>query len=341
MTIKCCDFLIHEIAFYKDSIRPCCSFSIEGDKTPFVNDYNGDIEKFKLYLEKRAFFIKQFQDGEIPFCYPRCTTYEPKKDDKTSFQLKNIIISNYTKCSCNCIYCEQAAYGRDKNYKKWLNTRTCYDIKPILIYLRENNYIEENCRFIICGGECSEYPKGEVDWLIYFANQCKGNLLILSSGIKYSTAIEQALINGNTILKISTDSGTQKTYEKIKRVKAFDNVWENIKKYSQNISFDNGSRIELKYIIIPNINDNVEEIIAFLDMAKNCNVKHIVVDVEHEWIKLNKNNCDREKLSCLLNCFFEHKSEGMHIEMEGVEGNWLWSFVKDEYNYKKVVQNEL
>ena len=248
MAIKCCDFLVHEIAFYKDSIRPCCSFSIEGDKTPFVNDYKGDIEKFKLYLEKRSFFIKQFQEGEVPFCYPKCTTYEPKKDDKTSFQLKNIIISNYTKCSCNCIYCEQAAYGRDEVYKKWLNNRACYDVKPLLLYLRNNNYIEENCRFIVCGGECSEYPEGELDWLVYFSKICNGSLLLLSSGINYSSSIESALKSGQTVLKISLDSGTKETYEKIKRVKAFDRVCKNIEDYSKNIISENNSRIELKYI---------------------------------------------------------------------------------------------
>ena len=115
MKIECCDFLLHEIAFYKDSIRPCCSFSIEGDVTPFINNYNGDIEKFKLYLEKRDFYIKQFQDGILPFCYPKCTTYEPSKGNETSFKLNNIIISNYTKCSCNCIYCDTE---KDKKFFK-------------------------------------------------------------------------------------------------------------------------------------------------------------------------------------------------------------------------------
>ena len=117
MSVKCCDFLVHEIAFYKDSIRPCCSFSIEGDITPFVNNFNGDIVDFQKYLQKRNEFIDIFNKGNIPVCFEKCTKFIPSKTENIDFKLSNLIISNYTKCSCDCIYCEQASYGLDKQYK--------------------------------------------------------------------------------------------------------------------------------------------------------------------------------------------------------------------------------
>lgn len=336
MSANCCDFLVHEVAFYKDSIRPCCSFSIEGDVTPFVNNFDGDINEFKKYLQKRDQFIEIFNSGNKPVCLEKCTTYIPNQTRDTCFKLTNLIISNYTKCSCNCMYCEQASYGQDKEYKNWLNTRTCYDIKPLLEYLRNNNYIEKNCRILICGGEPSEYPKGELEWLIYFAKSCVSYLLILSSGIYYSKAIESALKSSNTILKISVDSGTKKTFEKIKRVKAYNQVWCNIQNYIKSIPAETNSKVELKYIIIPEYNDNKKEINIFLRKARQVNCEYVVLDVEHLWISKNIHNKKSEKhISNLLNYFFKKKPQDIHISIEGVYEEWLWSLVNDKYNYKK------
>ena len=346
-----CEFLLHQIAFYKDGIRPCCSFSIKGDTTPFVNNYDGNIEGIKQYLQKREKFINIFKSGKKPVCYYNCTTYIPSvfgdDNNETLFQLNNIIISNYTKCSCNCIYCEQSAFGQNQEYKKWLNSRECYDVKPVLLYLRENNYIRKNCCFLICGGECSEYPKGELEWLIYFAKLCEGKLLILSSGIRYSQAIEKALKTSDTILKISVDSGTKSTYEKIKRVKAYDITWSNIKRYINAVRTTQNcnSNIELKYIVIPGINDNIKEVNAFLNKCQEVNCTTIVLDVEHQWIQENKNNPDKHKtLKEIFNYFFRFmyssSTPEIHMSFEGVEEDWLWSLVEEKYNYKKV-KNEI
>ncbi len=339
MVNKCCEFMLHQIAFYKDTIRPCCSFSIQGDITPFINNYNGEINEIKNYLEKRQNFIKIFQDGGKPECYNGCTTYQECKDnDEISFKLNNIIISNHTKCSCNCMYCEQAEFGQNKKLKTYLNTRIPYDIKPILLHLRANNYIEENCRYIICGGECSEYPKGELEWLIYFCMHTKGNLLLLSSGINYSNAIEKALKSSESILKISVDSGTKPTYERIKRVKAYDRVWKNIKNYIKSSENNSKSRVELKYILLKDINDNKNEIDKFLKKCEDVNCRFIILDVEHQYIKANKyNETAKKEISELLNYFFSEVSKYPNhpfISLEGVEEDWLWSLVDDKYNYK-------
>lgn len=338
--MTCCEFLLHQIAFYKDQIRPCCSFSLDNfENSPLISGYDGNIEKIKEYFEKRNHFINIFKNGGKPICYKDCTTYSPCYSQDTSFKLNNLIISNQTKCSFNCIYCEHARYGKDSEYRKWLNNREPYDIKPILMYLRENNYIAENCRFLICGGECSEYPIGELEYLIYFAMSCNCQLLILSSGLNYSKSIEYALKSTNAVLKISIDSGTKATFEKIKRVKAYNRVWNNIKKYIESSDNNNESRVELKYIVIPEVNDNIEEIDAFLEKCRKTGCLDIILDIEHEYVKENKNNIEAKKhLSKIFNYFFEkvtnYETMPTHLSFEGVEEDWLWSLVDDKYNYK-------
>ena len=79
-------------------------------------------------------------------------------------------------------------------------------------------------------------------------------------------------------------------YEKIKRVKAYGIVWNNLKKYIQ-ISEDNPeAQIFIKYIIIPGVNDVIEEVESFIRKCRNINCKHILVDMEFSYIAANQYN---------------------------------------------------
>ena len=150
--------------------------------------------------------------------------------------------------------------------------------------MQNKNLIADNCAYFIGGGECSEYPKEELEWLLLFAlnNNCR--LELMSSGIKYSTQIEKVLKVADINLKISPDAGQKATYEKIKRVKAFDIVWRNISKYIKAAKGNEKAVIEIKYVLIPQINDNIKEIKAFLTKCRASGVKNIIIDVEHYWL---------------------------------------------------------
>ena len=98
--------MLNQIAFYKDAIRPCCSFSIEKHKL-FSDKFGGSQKEIENYFNIRDAYVKMFLNGEIPPCYKDCTIYEPVDERlKQSSKFDNIIVSNRSKCSCNCIYCE-------------------------------------------------------------------------------------------------------------------------------------------------------------------------------------------------------------------------------------------
>ena len=334
MRNECCEFLLHQVAFYNDEIRPCCSFTIDKRKL-FYNNFSGDIQGIKDYLKAREKYIKSFKENGTAPCLNGCTIFEKTLDTDTSFKINNLIISHRTYCSCNCIYCEPST-GDTKKRKEIINKKKHYQIKPILKYLYEENIIEENCRFLICGGECSEYPREELGWLIYFAMITNCNMLILSSGINYSKEIETALEYKKTVLKISVDSGTKKTFEKIKRVKKYNEVWKNIKKYIQISQKSNSvdTYVELKYIIIPGINDTMEEVDAFIKKCRKVKCKYVRIDVEHFWVEENKNNIEKQKtVKKIINSFFDklYADKEIKIDIEGVYKDWLWAFVQDKY----------
>lgn len=319
MAYKCCEYLLHQIVFDQTDIKPCCETSMNNNVIKFVEDFDGFKFDIKQYIEKRQIYIEKFKSNNIPLSCQHCPLIKESEWDENNIYFDRIIMANIAKCSCNCIYC---VYTHDNpNLKSFYNSKKAYDIKPILLNLRNQNLLKDNFILIIGGGECTEFPKGELEWLLYFASACNGKIQILSSGIKYSKAIEQILKAGKVELCISPDAGTRKTYEEIKRVKAFNLVWDNLKNYII-ASFGNSSaRIEVKYIIIPGINDNEKEIKAFIKKCKEIKCQNIHIDVEHYWYKENKNKPVTNKIKNIMNILKEEK--GIYVSYSIETQNWL------------------
>ena len=319
MEYNCCEYLLHQIVFDQFDIKPCCQTSMNKESAKFIDNFDGvdfDVEK---YISERKKFIDMFKKGQVPACCKDCPIIKKLdwKEDEVYFD--RIIMANIAKCSCNCIYC---VYTHDNpDLKNFYNNRKPYDIKPILLKLRNNNLIKENFVLIIGGGECSEFSKGELEWLIYFTSSLNGKVQLLSSGIKYSKAIEQILKSGKTELSISPDAGTKKTYERIKRVKAFDRVWLNLKNYIIAAQNNKNALIEVKYIIIPSVNDNIREVKSFLKKCNDISCKRIHVDIENYWFSENKDKQIPDKIKKIID-FFD-KQKGFSISYSIEKEYWL------------------
>lgn len=311
MKFKCCEYLLNEIVFSLSAVTPCCCSPNPAYEMKFLSNFNGKLFDVNKYIEQRNIYISQFKDNIIPKSCIGCNKVE-EKDWNEEPKIKRIIITNSTKCSCNCIYCSLVNIGHQT--KKELNTRKAYDIKPVLYDLYKKNLIEENCIITVGGGECAELPQGELDYIIYIASILKCRLEILSSGMFYSKTIENALTTQNCILKISTDSGNKKTFEKIKQVKTFDRTWKNLKNYIQKSKRNKNSQVVIKYIILPGINDNINEAKSFIKKCRSIGCRKIEIAIEYLYFEKIKNNSIpksiKETLSILLSSNFDISFEG-------------------------------
>ena len=196
------------------------------------------------------------------------------------------------------------------------------NILPVLYDLYSKNMIKEGCTITVAGGECCEYPDGELEYILYLALLLDCKLEILSSGMFYSNAIKGALKSGKCVLKISVDSGTKTTFEKIKRVKTYKQTWENIKKYIIDSSRNKSSFVSIKYIIIPGINDNLTEAKYFIDKCKRVGCKNVELAVEYLWFYKNKNNKPSDSIKeTVLNI----KNSGLLISYESQCEEYLYS----------------
>ncbi len=336
MKFKCCENLMHHLVFAQSDVMACCCAK-NHDFIKFYKQEDNAIFNIEEYKNIRNFYISQFKNNIIPKGCQNCPFIIEKEWDE-NVKYNNIIIANRTKCSCNCIYCSLLEGDLSGKKKKELNERKSYDIKPILKVLDENRYIEKNCNFQIAGGEPTEYPNKEFEWLLNFAvsNNCK--IEVLSSGINYSKPLGKILKNYSNNIKIliSPDAGTKELYKKIKQINAFDKVWRNIEKYIKDSKNNPNASINIKYIIIPQINDTIDNINYFIKKCENINCKNIVFSIDFNWLEKNEDvNNDLKNLVHHIFDNYINRNNHIEISFEPQTKNWFYKIRKEKEGTSK------
>ncbi len=301
MRYKCCQPAISCIKMTHNTMSFC--YRIFDKRYAFIYNYNGESGFLDKYIQARKQFIENCKKGEnIPEQCKDCHFFIEKEWDD-SFGIDYIIVANRTKCSCDCIYCTVSQGNEER--KKELNLMKIWDIRPVLKEIEDNYLLKESGEIFIAGGECSEYPPEENKWLIDFGFRNNYHLKFSSSGMFYSKEIEKALKKGNTAILIAPDSGTKETYERIKRVKYYDQVWKNIEKYIKAAEKTKTSKVVVKYIILEGINDNIEEFQAFLEKCNSINCKYIDIFVDLNWLARGGINARTPKGTAKLLTYIE------------------------------------
>ena len=115
---------------------------------------------------------------------------------------------------------------------------------------------------------------------------------IHSSCIKYSKAVERGLKEGKVDLIVSVDSGSKEMHRKIKQVNSFDKVWKNLKRYASHQK--DPYAVKCKYIVIPGINDNKEELLLWLKKSKENGINCVYHEIESKWFYARRDNVPDE-----------------------------------------------
>jgi wyosine [tRNA(Phe)-imidazoG37] synthetase (radical SAM superfamily) len=301
MKFLCCKTLFNDLIFHPDVVAFCCAKVT--DELLCFEKYDGSIITKDMYLQARNKFVDNFKKGIIPEVCKKCHNLEEKEWDE-SIGFNVLSLAHKTKCSiCDCFYCTLSQ--GDKTKKHEANSIKTYDISPIIEYFRNENMILPGCSISVSGGECAEYPQGELEYLTHFAiaNDCV--IEYLTSAIKYSECIAAALETIPSKIIVSVDSGTKEMYEKIKRVKAYNVVWNNLREYIEKTKNNILGRVFIKYIIIPGVNDTLDEVNAFINKCKEVKCKDILIDMEFSYIAANQHNKAEGNLKKVIQYFYE------------------------------------
>lgn len=287
-TFLSCDWLEHGIIFdHSNIIRVCCSQCNEGGGRPILAyNYHGELLDWdKIFAQKKEMRDVQ-RSGEI---YSKCKGCILLREDEWDDEnyIKRLLLTHWIDCNCRCIYCPAV---RDDELKR---ENKHYDILPVLKDMCDKKVLDKHAYISIAGGESTIYPEFE-DMLHLLLDYGCDNILINSSGIKFSPAIEKGLKNHCLEVVISIDSGTRETYEKIKLVKTYDAVCENLKRYAA-AQGDQRHYLYSKFIIVPDYNDNENEIELWLKKSRELGIEHVAIDIDIHWVQKNMNNLQNER----------------------------------------------
>ncbi len=270
-----CKKLENTLNFLPNKIGFCCSH-VEGPFFEYSDQNSINISSIK---KCRNSYIKQLKSGIIPKECRGCIEFEEIHNNNIfdfflsnsgRFLIKKIIVNHFKQCNCKCIYCAQKKIWGDE-------IGTNYELLPIIKELYKKNAIDKhNLEVEFQGGDVSVLKEFEQLFKEFINGGCR-KFVILTNGIKYLPEISENSNNAEINMIISLDSGTRETFEKIKQVNAFDSVLDNIKEYAKNNVY-----VDLKYILIKDINDNPSEIFSFLNVVKElvC-VRSIIFDIDY------------------------------------------------------------
>ncbi len=174
-------------------------------------------------------------------------------------------------CQCKCIYC-----GVHKGESGAFNKAACGEyyeqLFETLDYAREIGLIAANATWQVSSGEIAIHPyKDRIFNLI--KNQ---RVVFYTNCFIFDEGIAQNLsANPNSAINLSIDAGTPQTWLKVKGVNNFEDIAINLVKYF-NASARPG-QITLKYIVLPGINDNIQDYLSVIELMKILKVKHLTI----------------------------------------------------------------
>lgn len=281
------------------SIDLCCRVSSQDspyERFALLKNYNGEKIDWTEFFKIKQKIRDDFRNGNtFPQCQKCLYIKEENWTKENYFQAINI--NNWIKCNANCVYCDRDTFNHIK----------AYNIYPVFKSMIENNLLRVGGPITISGGEPTIIREFDKLLNLFLKHKMK-RIKVLTNAIKYNRTIEKGLKIGDVNILVSTDSGTRETFKKIKRTDKHKDVWKNVKKYAQK-TIDK-ELVKTKFIVIPGMNDNEEELFAWLQKNVENEVKFIELDLEIAWFYSHLENKEYlDKIYALAKKTFEKATE--------------------------------
>lgn len=173
-------------------------------------------------------------------------------------------------CQCKCVYCDIHEGDSDKFVKE--KHGKYYDkLFELLRYAKNNGFIAPDVTWQVSAAEITIHPyKDEIMDLV-----SDDRAVFYTNGFIFDEKIAKNLSkNPKSSINLSIDAGTSVTWERVKGVDNFSTVISNLEKYCDESL---PGQITLKYIILPGINDNIEDFISVVDIMKKLKCNHLKI----------------------------------------------------------------
>ena len=256
-----CEKLEKTLHFLPDKVKFCCSCA-QGPGIE-LTDFS-HIDKDKIISEKERIRLL-LENGQIPKECEGCVEYKQRsfkeqlkkffEKEEKKYLIRHVIVDHFKQCDCNCIYCSQRYIYKEIDQK--------YELLPIIKQLYELKMIDETIlKAEFQGGGIAALKEFDSLMTEFYKHGCC-DFVILMNGIKYLPILEKIGNNPKSHICISLDAGTKETFYKIKGIDAFEQTIQNIKTLRKKSQ----AHIALQYIVVKEINDNLDELKKFLNIV--------------------------------------------------------------------------
>ena len=168
----------------------------------------------------------------------------------------------YAPCQCKCIYCGQHTIDKSILDSK-LNDKSFEKVINAIESMKNQCMIADDVLWQVASGEITIHPLKDRILSLINGNAAR----FLTNGFIFNEKIAANLgKNPRSEINLSIDSGTAKTWYKVKGVNNFNTVIDNLNKYSANSA--RPGQITLKYIVLPGINDNLADYQGVIEIMK-------------------------------------------------------------------------
>lgn len=286
---KSCFFLEKSLIFSPSIIKFCCITQNEQPNPLIYCNYEGGDFPGEKIEEVRTQMREIFNNPEklnSHYC-AKCQHLITK--NWSDSKIEEIGISPSDICNLFCSYCRSR-----ENYIDDMKPK--YNMLEILKYLIQNDMLTQDCHLVWNGGEPTLLPEFN-EALEYVISQGYCNNEVLTNSLNFSQTIYKSCIpNSKFRIVTSVDAGTPETFKTIKKVDAFDRVWENLKKYASN-----GGNVTVKYIFTDE-NNTINDVNGFVQNLKDANIKKVFIDINrvYEPDEYDKKFTKNFKLMCKL-----------------------------------------
>ena len=254
-----CKFLGSSILISGINIRVCCMNNVIDPKF-FVIPYENLDDGLSRYKEIWHELTENFKNGIAGKCAGCLRLSEDFYDNELKIQNVLFTTGFYKDvCTVKCIYCKEI----NKCNKSKMDL---YDsIKQII------EKFDDNLDFIqFANGEF--LAREDADEILNYLSKLRYKIRLTTNATVYKDSFMRMLhLKKVYFINCSLDCGTKETYVKIKRRDLFTKVVENLYKYSKECPL-----VELKYIMLPDINDNMNDIEGFVNIAKTIKANVII-----------------------------------------------------------------
>lgn len=245
----------------------CCgdtSLAWETPSVEFDGDYNKLVDDFCDLREKLLHELETGISSKCDGCALLQDIYTPHTVSITSVR-----DGRFSVCNFDCIYC---CARKDAG-------TNLIDFAELVNAFKNKNMLSQSANGHYANGEISVYSERDK---IFNCMKLFSSFQIATNAYVYSPEIAK-LLRFNTSIMVSMDAGTRETFAKIKGVDGWGRCCDNLKRYASEAT---GEAIYLKYIFLPCLNDNKNDVDGFFALVKEIGASRVFIS--HDYTNSDK-----------------------------------------------------